>query len=858
MTKNHKSQLHSQIRDSSGNGNDGSLAGAGFGLDRFGTPGAALELNPNRYASVWISDVNQIESSSVISVSAWIYQNEPQFFSIFSKYNSSDDGGWELFILGDSAWFTPSSFPPDYFLSDPIIPVQRWFHLVLIVNRAENSAKFYVDGAPAGQISKSYQLVPTDARDPINFGYSNNGPDEWANGLLDDVRVYSRALSEGEVRTLYDYERASPDYSLTLPVIVAQPTSQEGLAGSTLDLSVQAIGAAPLAYQWQHKGVALSDGDRISGATTSHLQITDVKAEDAGAYAVVVSNSYGSTNSLAVVVNVLFKPPEITAQPTDQTIPSGSSASLSVTATGALPMTYQWRRNGVNLSDGDRISGATTDRLQITDVKADDVGTYAVKVSNAYGSTISKPVVISIQLEPPEIATQPADQSVLSGSTVTLSVRAIGSLPMTYQWQRNGLAFGDSDKISGSTSATLSFAPFGVEDAGVYSVLVSNAFGSVASLPVVLDVVLAPPQISVQPQSKAAALGSEVSLEVKANGSLPLSYQWQFNGADLMDGPRVSGSRASTLLITNLSLSDLGSYSVLVSNVLGWIRSVPVGLTTPSAVLFTAMQASRLVIGWNEPGKGMVLQRAISLASPEWEEVPGSDRTNRVTLPMTSANEFFRLFRPLPTGLVAWWPGDGDARDIIGTNHGTLMNGATFTEGIVGQAFRFDGVDDQFRAPTLGLPVGASDRTLEAWFLMDEIIDSQMVWVNSVWIGYGSVGDYGRVWCIGVVGDSPRAFWSQWGGSIEGGFVEVGRWHHIASTSQGGFATLYLDGVATASGIVPFDTSPGTDFIMGYLDDDRKQKGAIDEVRVYNRALTADEIKAIYDAGSAGKPKPGL
>ncbi|MHC1766693.1 MAG: immunoglobulin domain-containing protein [Verrucomicrobiia bacterium] len=90
-----------------------------------------------------------------------------------------------------------------------------------------------------------------------------------------------------------------------LPIIVAQPLSQEVLAGTNLDLSVQAVGAAPLSYQWQHNGVALSDGGRISGITTNLLAITDLRKSDMGNYQVVVANNFGSVTSRVAVVTVV-------------------------------------------------------------------------------------------------------------------------------------------------------------------------------------------------------------------------------------------------------------------------------------------------------------------------------------------------------------------------------------------------------------------------------------------------------------------------------------------------------------------------------------------------------------------------
>src|SRR5262245_25144575 len=68
---------------------------------------------------------------------------------------------------------------------------------------------------------------------------------------------------------------------------------------------------------------------------------------------------------------------------------------------------------------------------------------------------------------------------------------------------------------------------------------------------------------------------------------------------------------------------------------------------------------------------------------------------------------------PAPAGIVSWWPGDGDASDLIGSNDGTLTNGAGFAAGMVGQAFSFDATDDVVDVGGSASVQGA--RTIEAW-----------------------------------------------------------------------------------------------------------------------------------------------
>jgi uncharacterized repeat protein (TIGR02543 family) len=206
---------------------------------------------------------------------------------------------------------------------------------------------------------------------------------------------------------------------------------------------------------------------------------------------------------------------------------------------------------------------------------------------------------------------------------------------------------------------------------------------------------------------------------------------------------------------------------------------------------------------------------------------------------------------PPPSGLISWWPGESTANDIVGTNNGTLQNGATFTTGRVGQAFSFDGVDDYFQAPTEGLPTGNSNRTLELW------VNSDAFSSNDVWAGYGIFGNPTQTYHLGAV--NGRLFFSQWGGALWGPLLQTGRWYHVAVTNISNSVTLYLDGVAVGTGTLTINTPAGTTFCIGKIPSSPsgtyRLHGKVDEVSIYNRALSASEILAIYMAGSEGKCK---
>src|SRR4029077_610241 len=119
-------------------------------------------------------------------------------------------------------------------------------------------------------------------------------------------------------------------------------------AGQTATFSVTATGTAPLSYQWQKNGTA------ISGATSSSYTPPPTTSSDKGAlFTVVVPTSVGTVTSSAATLTVNV-PPSITTQPASQTVTAGQTATFSVTATGTAPLSYQWQKNGT------AISGATS------------------------------------------------------------------------------------------------------------------------------------------------------------------------------------------------------------------------------------------------------------------------------------------------------------------------------------------------------------------------------------------------------------------------------------------------------------------------------------------------------------------
>jgi pectate lyase len=341
---------------------------------------------------------------------------------------------------------------------------------------------------------------------------------------------------------------------ITPPTITTQPASQTANAGRTATFNVAASGTEPFSYQWRKNG-----GD-IAGANAASLSLSNVQEGDAGTYTVVVSNAAGSATSGAAALTVIT-PPTITTQPAAQSTALGSNVSFNVAASGTSPFDYQWKKDGAD------IAGVNSDTLSLSNVQDGDAGIYSVVVSNAAGSVTGEGAALKV-VTPPSVNIQPEPQTVNAGATANFFVAAGGTAPLSYQWKKDG-----SD-IAGATSASLSVADAQDGDAGTYTVVVSNAAGSVTSEGAALTVThIVPPTITTQPASQTANVGDGVTFAVVAGGTAPFNYRWQKDGSD------IAGANGASLTLSNAQLSDAGDYSVEVSNDAGVATSDQATLT---------------------------------------------------------------------------------------------------------------------------------------------------------------------------------------------------------------------------------------------------------------------------------------
>lgn len=295
------------------------------------------------------------------------------------------------------------------------------------------------------------------------------------------------------------------------------------------------------------------------------------------------------------------------------------------------------------------------------------------------------------------------------------------------------------------------------------------------------------PSFTTNPTNITVAVSSNATFSAKLSGAAPLNFQWLFNGKT------ISGATSSNYTVVNAQLTNAGGYSLVVTNT--------------------------------------------------YARVPGSTVFLSVIAPPTNAISSILA----PANMANWWPAEGNANDVFGTNNATPNNGLSYTNGEAGLAFHFDGSASY-------LAVNAPTNIPPNW--------TACMWVNRV----NAPGLSATL--MGTATNAIKL--EQYSGTREVGItvsgvadylfspaysVPANKWTHLAFVATSSAVTLYTNGVLEGSlTIANFPLprayigaddlhNPGvTDYMLGSLD----------EIQVFKRALTATEIKNIYSAGSAG------
>ena len=472
----------------------------------------------------------------------------------------------------------------------------------------------------------------TDITGAIDPAYST-GPVNIADHH--DRRYRCRANNAGY--TTYVYSNEGTLTVIGAATITSHPSDQTVDEGQTATFSITASGIGTLSYQWEKMpfGGAWA---AIPGATdTSYTTPPATMSDDRAQFRCSVTNAAGTVTSGSATLTVLGAgAPVITSHPADQTVYVGQTATFTVAATGTSPLTYQWEE--MPGAAWIAIPGETNTSYTTPLVTAADDGTsFRCIVTNGDGTATSGPGVLTV-LAPsmPVVITHPSNQTVCEGSTATFSVVATDTVPLSYQWQENGV------DIPGATGTSYTTLPAPLGDSGnLYLCNVSNAAGTTASNPATLTVIaVSAPIIINNPLNQTVCIGETATFTVVvADTCPPFSYQWLRNLTDIPGATSASYTTPPVTLVESGDAFDCritnagGSVITTSSGTLTVDGTFPTIITEPVAQTACATQTATFTV------------EAATSCPPltyQWQrntvDIPGATSASYTTPPVDAAD----------------------------------------------------------------------------------------------------------------------------------------------------------------------------------------------------------------------------
>jgi hypothetical protein len=344
-----------------------------------------------------------------------------------------------------------------------------------------------------------------------------------------------------------------------LATITLQPQSQIVNPGVTVTFNVAASGTGILRYQWRLNGA------EITSATNSTLVITNASLAHNGDYTVVVTDDVGPVTSAPATLIVKVAP-VITQHPASRTAVVGSTVTFTVSATGTRPMGYRWRRGGLTYLFYEEVPSLTLTNVQLT-----NANTYNVIVTNIANSTGVPSTNAHLVVVAP-----PTNQVTSPGRSISFVAAAAGPSPLRYQWQFNG------SNLFGATNTTLNVTNVQVSHQGIYTFIVTNAYGTPATFPATLLVQgLTSPQLLSSGQTNAL-----LSFNAVSNQSYSVLWRESLDAGKwtkLADVDAQPSVRLETIF-DPLPRADGRLYRIVTPKEIGPVNPMPAILTSPKSV----------------------------------------------------------------------------------------------------------------------------------------------------------------------------------------------------------------------------------------------------------------------------------
>lgn len=737
-------------------------------------------------------------------------EKENQFFLLQGDGNTNGVGVGGMNVLIKRAGANVSASIGQALLAN------RWYHVAATYDGS--ALNIYLDGELKQSRSFTNVLSTDTSTQPLRIGsdYSTTASQiKYFNGVMDEVGIWERPLTISEIGQLVG--------PLT---IVEQPQSVTNYLGSSAVFSVGARGQGPLQYQW------LKGTNEIRGATSNVLTLVNIQFADADDYSCRITNPQGDVVSDPAALAVLPITDILNANEAfwhfDET-----SGLVAADASGK-------GRNG----DLQHYVGDDTQWVpgQITNALAFDGQSNRVVCSTAANLNLSHDATFAFWIRPTNYGTISFGDNFSRNTSRILrkgthfdielvddpgSVRATlraNTIPAPQnsvqlnEWQHFVVVF---------TGGTVSFykngfrladpAPANLGAANTNVVVLGNItdaftatnlfagnmdevgiWGRVLTDTEILNLagrdISGAPAIVAQPQSATRYVGGSVSFSVDATGKRPVTYYWDH------DGTLIPNSDTNRLVITNLTSLDAGNYTVTVSNEVGLATSAP------PAVL-TILQVSNV-------GSGLIAYWTF-------------DETNGATLADAS--------------------GHG--------HHAALQNAVAVAGniGVVGGSFNFDGINDFAIVPHAAELNLADQASISVWISPRRLMvagDRSRIVRKDINFDFTTLSIGARVMMYG----NNKAEYLAPANSLN-----TNLWQHFAVVVKDGTIQFFKNGRSLAPAM------PGTlgpenlrDLIIGNFGNDmsvpRLFDGFMDELGIWNRALTVEEVDGIYQNGLVGLP----
>jgi hypothetical protein len=524
-----------------------------------------------------------------------------------------------------------------------------------------------------------------------------------------------------------------------------------------------------------------------------------------------------------------------------QSVTAGANVTFTVVATGTAPLSYQWRRNLTN------IVGATSNTLTLTGVQLSQAGTYSVRVTNIAGMVLSSNAVLTVNPPPSTNCVTPpsgmvswwrGENNALDSADGNNGVALNG---VTYSSGRVGQAFqldGVNDYVAITNQPNLNPAGSFTIEGWIYP----NADQTGIILAKWGDQAEYENQRSYTFQI-VPGRGLQLGIADAAHQQDQPFHQFIVNGVINITNwnhvacvyDQATGKR--TLYVNGAAVGERTDAPITVLNS---VTKVAIGAWTRTSSQTMDHFNGRI-------DELSFYNRALSGSEIGAVFVAGSSGKCLPLPPCTTA----------PAGLVAWWPGNSNTLDVVSTNHGSLLNGAGYAPGQKGLAFNFSALDHSVRIPDAPALNPTNGLTLEGWVWVSQYPDIDGVAIagkdspfstRQYLLALNWAGDR---WSIRPHVTVPSGMKFFDGATA----IQTGAWYHVAMTYDNATLRLFVngafDGSMPVTGIVTPSTNPMN--IGGFGVSPWTLLGKVDELSLYNRALTTNELQGIYAAGSGGK-----